>query len=322
MEILIAAAIGAGLDLLFGDPRWLPHPVVLMGKLIAFLEPLLRRIFPRTKRGERLAGGLMAVLVPAVSFCVPFFALRLLGRWSVWARLALESFWCFQALAAKSLRQQSGLVYRALEARDLPLARRLVSYIVGRDTQALTEAGVARAAVETVAENASDGVAAPLFYMLLGGAPLALWYKAVNTMDSMLGYQNERYRYFGTAAAKLDDYVNYIPARLAGLAMVLAAFFGGYDGKNAWRIFRRDRRNHKSPNSAQTEAAMAGALRVQLAGDAYYFGELVHKMTIGDSLRPIAASDIPAANRLMYRTAAVLFVLFSAARLALVLILR
>jgi adenosylcobinamide-phosphate synthase len=256
----------------------------------------------------------------AVSFVPAFFLLRWLGRVSVWARFALESFWCFQLLAAKSLKKESMKVYDALAAGDLPLARTQVGWIVGRDTGALTEAGVTKAAVETVAENASDGVVAPLFYLLLGGAPLGLLYKAVNTMDSMVGYRSERYRYFGTAAARLDDVLNFLPARIAGVFMALAAHLGGFDGKNAWRVFRRDRYNHKSPNSAQTESAMAGALRVQLAGDAYYFGELVHKKTIGDDLRPVVPADIPAANRLMYRTAGLCLALFAAARLAAILI--
>lgn len=320
MEILLAAALGAALDLAFGDPRWLPHPVVLFGKLIALLEKLLRRVFPATKTGERLAGGVLAALMLAVSFVPVFFLLRWLGRVSVWARFALESFWCFQLLAAKSLKKESMKVYDALAAGDLPLARTQVGRIVGRDTGALTEAGVTKAAVETVAENASDGVVAPLFYLLLGGAPLGLLYKAVNTMDSMVGYRSERYRYFGTAAARLDDVLNFLPARIAGVFMALAAHLGGFDGKNAWRVFRRDRYNHKSPNSAQTESAMAGALRVQLAGDAYYFGELVHKKTIGDDLRPVVPADIPAANRLMYRTAGLCLALFAAARLAAILI--
>jgi adenosylcobinamide-phosphate synthase len=320
MEILIAALLGAGFDLLFGDPRWLPHPVVLIGKLIAFLEPPLRKLFPKTKAGENIAGGVLVLLVVGVSFCVPYFALWGLGLWSRWARLALETFWCFQLPAAKSLKQESMKVYDALQKNDLPLARTMVSYIVGRDTGALTEAGVTKAAVETVAENASDGVVAPLFYMLLGGAPLAMAYKAVNTMDSMIGYRNEQYKFFGTAAARLDDLVNYIPARLAGLFMILASFLGGFDGQNARRIFRRDRYNHKSPNSAQTESVMAGALRVQLAGDAYYFGELVHKKTIGDDFRPVEPADIPRANRLMYRTAGLCLLFFAAVRLAVILI--
>ena len=214
--------------------------------------------------------------------------------------LAVQMFWCGQALAAKGLVQESTNVYVELKKGSLPAARKAVSRIVGRDTEALTAEGVTKAAVETVAENASDGVIAPLLYMLLGGAPLALTYKAINTMDSMLGYKNEKYLYFGRAAAKLDDVANYIPSRLAALLWIMAAAFTRNDAKGAWRIWRRDRRNHASPNSAQTESACAGALGVQLAGPAYYFGEYYPKPTIGDPLRPIEPEDILRADRMMY----------------------
>ena len=205
-----------------------------------------------------------------------------------------------QALAARGLVQESTNVYKELKKPDLPGARKAVSRIVGRDTAELTAEGVTKAAVETVAENASDGVIAPLFYMLLGGAPLALTYKAINTMDSMLGYKNERYLYFGRVPAKLDDAANYLPSRLAGLLWVAAAAFTRNDAKGAWKIWRRDRRRHASPNSAQTESACAGALGVQLAGPAYYFGQYYPKLTIGDALRPIEPEDILRANRMMY----------------------
>lgn len=214
--------------------------------------------------------------------------------------LAVQMFWCGQALAAKGLVQESMNVYRELTKPDLPAARIAVSRIVGRDTEALTAEGVTKAAVETVAENASDGVIAPLFYMLLGGAPLALTYKAINTMDSMVGYKNTQYLYFGRAAAKLDDVANYLPSRIAALLWVAAAALTGNDARSAWRIWRRDRRNHASPNSAQTESACAGALNVQLAGPAYYFGEYYPKPTIGDAVRPIEPEDIRRADRMMY----------------------
>ena len=214
--------------------------------------------------------------------------------------LAVQMFWCGQALAAKGLVQESMNVCRELTKPDLPAARAAVSRIVGRDTAALTAEGVTKAAVETVAENASDGVIAPLLYMLLGGAPLALTYKAINTMDSMVGYKNTQYLYFGRAAAKLDDIANYLPSRIAALLWVAAAALTGNDARSAWRIWRRDRRNHASPNSAQTESACAGALNVQLAGPAYYFGEYYPKPTIGDAVRPIEPEDIRRADRMMY----------------------
>ena len=263
---------GFVLDAIFGDPAWLPHPVVYMGKAISALEKGLRARLPKTPEGELWGGHILAV----------------------------QMFWCGQALAAKGLVQESMNVYRELTKPDLPAARIAVSRIVGRDTQALTAEGVTKAAVETVAENASDGVIAPLLYMLLGGAPLALTYKAINTMDSMVGYKNERYLRFGRAAAKLDDIANYLPSRIAALLWVAAAALTGNDARSAWRIWRRDRRNHASPNSAQTESACAGALNVQLAGPAYYFGEYYPKPTIGDAVRPIEPEDIRRANRMMY----------------------
>ena len=299
---MIGEAVLGGfvLDTLFGDPPWLPHPVVLMGKAISALEKRLRARVPQTPQGELLGGAVVAFTLPVGTFLLTSLVCLGAAKLSPWLGLAVQMFWCGQALAAKGLAQESTNVYRALIKPDLPAARKAVSRIVGRDTQNLTLEGVTKAAVETVAENASDGVIAPLLYMLLGGAPLALTYKAINTMDSMLGYKNEKYLYFGRAAAKLDDAANYLPSRLAGLLWCAAAALTGNSPKGAWRIWRRDRRNHASPNSAQTESACAGALGVQLAGPAYYFGEYYAKPTIGDPLRPIEPEDIRRANRMMY----------------------
>ena len=299
---MIGEAVLGGfvLDTLFGDPPWLPHPVVLMGKAISALEKRLRARMPQTPQGELLGGAVVAFTLPVGTFLLTSLVCLGAARLSPWLGLAVQMFWCGQALAAKGLAQESTNVYRALIKPDLPAARKAVSRIVGRDTQNLTLEGVTKAAVETVAENASDGVIAPLLYMLLGGAPLALTYKAINTMDSMLGYKNEKYLYFGRAAAKLDDAANYLPSRLAGLLWCAAAALTGNSPNGAWRIWRRDRRCHASPNSAQTESACAGALGVQLAGPAYYFGEYYAKPTIGDPLRPIEPEDIRRANRMMY----------------------
>ena len=299
---MIGEAVLGGfvLDTLFGDPPWLPHPVILMGKAISALEKRLRARLPQTPQGELLGGAVVAFTLPVGTFLLTSLVCLGAAKLSPWLGLAVQMFWCGQALAAKGLAQESTNVYRALIKPDLPAARKAVSRIVGRDTQNLTLEGVTKAAVETVAENASDGVIAPLLYMLLGGAPLALTYKAINTMDSMLGYKNEKYLYFGRAAAKLDDAANYLPSRLAGLLWCAAAALTGNSPKGAWRIWRRDRRCHASPNSAQTESACAGALGVQLAGPAYYFGEYYAKPTIGDPLRPIEPEDIRRANRMMY----------------------
>ena len=291
---------GFVLDALFGDPAWLPHPVVYMGKAISKLEKFLRPRLPKTPQGELLGGAIVAFCLPVGTFLLTGLVCWGAARLHPLLGLAVQMFWCGQALAARGLVQESTNVYKELKKPDLPGARKAVSRIVGRDTAELTAEGVTKAAVETVAENASDGVIAPLLYMLIGGAPLALTYKAINTMDSMLGYKNEKYLYFGRIPAKLDDVANYLPSRLAALLWVAAAAFTHNDAKGAWKIWRRDRRNHASPNSAQTESACAGALGVQLAGPAYYFGQYYPKRTIGDALRPIEPEDILRANRMMY----------------------
>ena len=299
MLIFWAVLGGFLLDALFGDPAWLPHPVVLMGRCISALEKHLRTALPKTPRGELAGGAAVAAVLPLGTLAVTGLACWAAARLHPALGLALQMLWCGQALAAKGLAQESRNVYKELAKGALPAARRAVARIVGRDTQNLTAAGVTRAAVETVAENASDGVIAPLLYMLLGGAPLALTYKAINTMDSMLGYKNEKYLYFGRCAAKLDDAANWLPSRLAALLWVAAAALTG--------------------NSAQTESACAGALGVQLAGPAYYFGEYYDKPTIGDPLREVEPRDILRANRMMYAESLLALVLGLAVRLMLVL---
>lgn len=314
MMTLAACVTGGVLDLLFGDPVWLYHPVRLIGTLISRLETWARRLCGERKNGLLAAGIFLWTIVIVISVGVPWLILLLAGRIHPFLRFILESFWCYQLLAAKSLKTESMKVYQALEKQDLPEARKAVSMIVGRDTQRLDEIGVAKAAVETVAENTTDGVIAPLIFLFLGGAPLGFFYKAVNTMDSMLGYKEERYLYLGRCAAKMDDLINYIPARITALLMIAAAWMQHLDGKNAWHIYKRDKRKHASPNAAQTEAVCAGALQIQLAGDAYYFGELYHKEYIGDALRPVEAEDIVRGNRLMYGTAFLAFFLFGMIR--------
>lgn len=294
---------GVVLDWLLGDPHWMPHPVRWMGRAITWLEGVLRRVFPGTPAGERLAGALLALLIPAAFGGGSWLLLEGLRGLSPCLAWPVEVWFTYQLLAARALQKESMAVCPPLAAGDLAGAREAVSRIVGRDTQRLDEAGVVKAAVETVAENTSDGVVAPLLFAAIGGAPLGLAYKAVNTLDSMIGYKNDAYLHFGRFAARQDDLWNFLPARISGVAMVLVAYLLGFDGKNAARIFCRDRLCHKSPNSAHTEAACAGALDIQLAGDAYYFGVLHHKPTIGDPLRPVEAEDIPRAGRLMNGTA-------------------
>lgn len=314
MKILIAVLpILAGflLDCILGDPYSLPHPIRLIGRLISALEKWVRNAFAN----HLTAGGtILALIVLMTSAGIPLAVLFLCYRVNIWLGAAAESILCYYMLAARCLRSESMKVYRAISENDTEKARTAVSMIVGRDTKPLDRTGIIRAAVETVAENTSDGVTAPMLYMGLGGAVLGFFYKAANTMDSMIGYTSEKYLHIGKFAAKLDDVLNYIPSRLTALLMILSAGILRLDMKNAWRIWRRDRRNHASPNSAQTEAVCAGALDVRLAGDAYYFGELHKKPFIGDNIREIENEDIRRANRLMYCTSALMLILCTAVR--------
>lgn len=321
VQSLAALIIGSILDFILGDPRGLWHPVQGIGWVISRLERILRRIFPSGKTGERWAGGLLVILTLLISVGLPALLLLLLSFIHPLLSFLLSCIFCWQMLAAKSLRVESMKVQEALEQEGLEAGRRAVSMIVGRDTRDLTEEGVIKAAVETVAENTSDGVTAPLFYMILAGPLGGIAYKAVNTMDSMVGYKNETYQYFGTCAARLDDAANFIPARLSALFMIGAAFLVGYDGKNAWRIFKRDRKKHKSPNAAHTEAVMAGALDVRLAGDAWYFGKLFKKPFIGDDIRTVERQDIARACRLEYATALLQLLVLGALKAAVIWIL-
>ena len=303
MWSLYALILGFCLDLLIGDPHGIPHPVVYIGKLIDWTEKGMRKLFPKTVRGENFAGAAIWLIVVTVSTGLPALFLWLAYGVNRFLGLALETVMCAQILATKSLRQESMKVYAALKTGDLEQARYAVSMIVGRDTQRLDEAGVTRAAVETVAENTSDGILAPMLFLAIGGAPLGFFYKAVNTMDSMLGYVEMPYKNVGLVPAKMDDVFNYIPARISAFLMLAAGTLLGLDGKNGWKIFKRDRYNHASPNSAQTESVCAGLLGLRLAGDAWYHGVLHKKKYIGDPLREIEASDIPRACRLLYVTA-------------------
>lgn len=306
MNHLTALLLGFCIDLLLGDPRWLYHPVQAIGALISHLEPPLRRAFPRRLR---LAGAVLVIAVVAITGIVTGGLLFLLHRLHPVAGFVGETIVCWLILATKSLRTESMKVVKALETGTLDDGRKAVSMIVGRDTEHLSEEEVLKAAVETVAENASDGILAPLLFAAVLGPVGGMCYKAVNTMDSMVGYKNDRYLDFGRAAAKVDDVLNFLPARISGFLMCLAAYLG-FDGKNAFRIFFRDRKNHASPNSAHTEAACAGALGLQLGGTHDYFGKPVVKPTIGDDLRSVRRGDVAAANRLALLTAILALLLF------------
>lgn len=308
--------IGFLLDLLLGDPEWMPHPVRLFGQAIVRMERRFRKWFPKTEKGERAAGLVMAVLLPLITLLLTVDFLWLCYEVTPWLYLAMQSLLCWQCLAMKDLVRESSDVRDALDEGDLPKARGLVSRIVGRDTDELTASGVARAAVETVAENFSDGVIAPLLCMVVGGAPLAMTYKVINTMDSMVGYKNDKYRNFGRAPAKLDDAANWLPSRLSAFLWMFAALLTGNDAKGAFRIWKRDRRKHASPNAGQVEAACAGSLGIRLAGPISYFGEPVEKEYIGDPDRKICPADITKADRMMLVGALVCLILGLAARFA------
>jgi len=297
--LVLAAVV---LDLVLGDPRALPHPVVAIGRLISFLEGPLRRLFADT----RLAGVVLLVTTVGVTYAGASLLIMAAYAMAPEAGFLAGLYVAWVSLAARSLHVESAKVAKALECADLAGARLALSYIVGRETAKLSEQEIVRGAVETVAENTGDGVIAPLFYLMLGGPPLSLAYKAVNTLDSMVGYKNERYLHFGWASARFDDLANYLPSRLTGLLMVLSAPLCALSGKGAWRIMRRDCRNHSSPNSGFPEAAAAGALGVELGGANRYFGKLVEKPTIGNPTVPLSLAAYGGVVRLMYCSEALL----------------
>lgn len=301
---LYGMILGFLLDLLIGDPKGWPHIVRGIGSVISFLEKHFYTI-----RNKFLGGLLLVILTLIISSGIPLALLLLSWRISPWLYLAVDTSLVWQILSVRSLSRETLPVYDALEAGDLPGARKAVSMVVGRDTQNLNETDTIRAAVETVAENTSDGVASPLFYILLGGAALGCFYKAANTMDSMIGYHTERYEQFGKAAARLDDILGYLPARICSISMALASGMAGYDMKNAFRIRHRDASLPKSPNAGQCESVMAGALHIRLGGDACYFGQLVQKPCLGDSDRPIEREDILRSHRILKATSFLLFIL-------------
>lgn len=295
MRLEVQILLALLLDALLGDPRWFPHPVRIIGWLALKVEVVSRRLIKK----ERIAGTVTGLIVLSVTGGVGW--LMLWGARRLDPRLGglvavLLFYSCF---AARDLLAHSRRVYQALAAGDLLAARQQVAWLVGRDTANLDQAGVVRACVESVAENSSDGVVAPLFWAVVGGPLAALLYKAASTLDSTFGYKNERYLYFGWASARLDDLVNFVPARLSGLGLVASAWLCGLDWLGAWRIYRRDRHNHASPNSGHPEAAAAGALGLQLGGVSSYFGQPVEKPTMGDALGEPQPGHILAVNRLV-----------------------
>ena len=316
MAVTYAVLLGFALDALLGDPRWIPHPVCAVGKLISLMEKLLRRLFPPRKGTMIFAGVILWIVVCGVSFAVPFFVLRFLTKINFWLGFAANFLLCWLIFARKSLSEAGQHVYSAVKD-SVEEGRKAVAWYVGRDTAELTEEGVIKAAVETIAENLTDGVVSPLIYMLIGGAPLGMLYKAVNTLDSMVGYHSDKYEYLGKFSAKMDDIFNFIPARLSALCIIAGAGMLRLDNRNALRIYRRDRNLHKSPNAGQTESACAGALHIQLGGDASYFGKIVKKAAFGDPLRRVNRTDILATIDLMNAASVLALALCCAIRLTL-----
>lgn len=303
------------LDMIFGDSSWIVkkigHPVIFIGKIIEELENKLLNLSDNSKK-QRFKGVILAMLSIFLVSILCFAVIYVTRKINYFLGLFVEILICYQLLATKSLKIHS---IQVVNGENLEEKRKFLSYIVGRDTKNLTEEQIYCATVETIAENTTDGVVAPMFYMMFGGAVLGIIYKSINTLDSMIGYFNERYRYFGAFSAKLDDVVNFIPARISAIFMIFSAFLLGYDGKNAFKIWIRDRKNHKSPNSAQTESVCAGALNIMLGGDSSYGGEMVKKQTIGDNKSKINAIYVKKANNLMYMTSLVSVLFFSAVKL-------
>lgn len=336
LEEVLPIAIGFLLDLLIGDPGFSFHPVILIGRLIGFLEKKMnpahavsggagddvQEISRADARREFFGGCVMAVCIMLISAGIPFAVLLLFKRAGTLPYLIISSVFCYFILAAKDLSVESMRVFRELEKGNLPEARRMLSRIVGRDTESLNEEEIIRAAVETVAENTSDGVTAPLFYLMLGGPAGGFLYKSVNTMDSMVGYKTRRYLYFGRAGARLDDAFNYIPSRMSAYFMMAAAFFLGYDAKGAWRIHRRDAGKHESRNSPQCESVCAGALGIRLAGGITYHGVYTEKPYLGDDLRKIEREDIRRAGKLMYGTSFFMLLFALAVRAAVIIFIH
>ncbi|MGE4283640.1 MAG: adenosylcobinamide-phosphate synthase CbiB [Clostridia bacterium] len=325
--LIYSICIAYIIDLFIGDPYWLPHPICAIGNLISKTEKLLRSMVGKRKKFnkeilEKSAGVILVIIVlMSVSGVVSILLFSankidqrvfrtLLPTLHSPLLILLTTYLIFSCLATRCLAVETKKVYRALKQGDLPQARKNLSYLVGRETSQLTEVQVIRAAVETVAENIVDGIAAPLFYAFVGGPILAFVYKSINTMDSMVGYMNDKYINFGRAAAKLDDAANYIPARITGFIIPIASGLLGFKTFDSYRMMWRDRRNHKSPNCAYSEAAVAGALGVQLGGTNVYFGKEIYKPTIGDNMRVLKAEDILRTIKIAYMTSFISLILF------------
>ncbi|WP_252236667.1 cobalamin biosynthesis protein [Clostridium sp. CH2] len=303
---MIELTIGFFLDLIIGDPENPIHPVRIIGNFASKLEKLTRKLF---KKCLKIGGLLTWLIVISITFLINFFILKIVSDFNKYLGIFLGGVVIYFCISAKGLVTEGYKVISLVRKDDIKAARKQLSFIVGRDTENLDKQDIMRAVIETIAENMSDGIIAPIFYAGLGGAPLAMAYKAVNTLDSMFGYKNDKYMEFGYFSAKLDDVFNYIPARITGFLIVLSAMILGYDYKRSFKIYKRDRYNHSSPNSAHPEAAMAGILGVQLGGENYYFGKLVKKQTIGESIKEIEVLDVDKTSKVLYCSAILSYIL-------------
>lgn len=306
---LLSLYIGYIIDLIIGDPYSFPHPVKYIGKLIKVVENFVRKT-AKTDRGLKIGGFFLWFVTVGTTFAVTYLVMRL-ARFNTIVYVIINSIVIYTTLATKCLKDEAKKIYEVLKTGDLQKSRTQLSYIVGRDTANLDEKEIIRATVETVAENTVDGLIAPLFYAFIGGAPLAMAYKAINTLDSTVGYKNEKYLHIGFASAKIDDIANFIPSRIAVILFTIGNFFLRNDYKNCFKMAIRDRKNHKSPNCAFSEGAVAGALGIQLGGTNVYFGETVYKPTIGDKTREIEVEDIARTNKILYATSLTSMVVFT-----------
>lgn len=305
---MIEIVLGYSLDLLIGDPYWLYHPVRIIGHLIVWLEQRLLSLEDSAQK-QKKRGLVLLMTVSSLSFLVPFIVLLGMSQIHIGLGIALEAWMIYQIFATKCLDVETKKVYKALRSGDLNEARKMIGYLVSRDTDVMTDEDIVKAAIETIAENLGDGVIAPMIYVMIGGAPLGWYYKSVNTLDSMVGYKNDKYQHYGYFSAKWDDVLNYIPARLTAFFILIAGFFLRLDVKMGWRMLKRDRKNHASPNSAYPESTAAGLLRIQLGGKASYFGKVSMKPTMGDPLKTIDVDDLKKCSRLLYGTSLVGFII-------------
>ena len=306
---ILSIYIGYIIDLIIGDPYSFPHPVRFIGKLIKITEDQIRKV-AKNDKALKIGGFILWFITVGVTYLVTYLIVKL-SSLIPGGFLIANSFLIYTTLATKCLKDEAVKIYEVLKTKDIEKARVQVSYIVGRDTTHLDEGEIIRATVETVAENTVDGIIAPMFYAFIGGAPLAMAYKAINTLDSTVGYKNDKYYYLGFASAKIDDIANYIPARIGVLLLALGSLFTGFNFKNALKIGIRDRKNHKSPNCAFSEGAVAGALGIQLGGTNIYFGKPVYKPTIGDKRREIEVEDIVRTNKIMYGASIISILIFT-----------